>query len=341
MADELGTIQTSAGRTDLYFLLRSGVQVVTNASGGALLADTDGNRPTAAIPASDTDHPLLYTGTQPAGLSAGIYSLVAYAASAGAVESAATVDLPVSGAAEHRVGTSAMLTVGGYTAPDNATISAGAASAAAAQTYAGTIAADYQQRGQAVTLPEGTAAGQIRLSAGYVSVSGGSTGLTAQEVRDAMKLAPTAGTASAGSIDAHLDSIQAKTDTIGALTLTVNAPVATDGSATIYQSDDYATADNRQIVFTFTGYTGPSLTSATTRMDLYGTPGLDRAVTTPNHTFAGTIAESSGTVTCSYALTAAQTALLAAKTWHYHIHATTASPALRRETLGTGTFTVK
>lgn len=38
-----------------------------------------------------------------------------------------------------------------------------------------------------------------------VSSAGG--GLTAQETRDAMKLAPTAGTPAAGSVDAHLDSL--------------------------------------------------------------------------------------------------------------------------------------
>ena len=35
------------------------------------------------------------------------------------------------------------------------------------------------------------------------------SGLTAQETRDAMKLAPTAGSPAAGSVDAHLDSILA------------------------------------------------------------------------------------------------------------------------------------
>lgn len=38
--------------------------------------------------------------------------------------------------------------------------------------------------------------------------------LTAQQTRDAMKLAPTAGAPAAGSVDAHLDAIQAQTDTI-------------------------------------------------------------------------------------------------------------------------------
>jgi len=39
-------------------------------------------------------------------------------------------------------------------------------------------------------------------------------GVTPQNVRDAMKLAPSAGAPAAGSVDAHLDAIQAQTDTI-------------------------------------------------------------------------------------------------------------------------------
>jgi hypothetical protein len=47
-----------------------------------------------------------------------------------------------------------------------------------------------------------------KLSDQIDGVSAGS-GLTAQETRDAMKLAPSAGAAAAGSIDAHLDSLLA------------------------------------------------------------------------------------------------------------------------------------
>lgn len=43
---------------------------------------------------------------------------------------------------------------------------------------------------------------------------GAGSSLTAQQTRDAMKLAPSAGAPAAGSVDAHLDAIQAQTDTI-------------------------------------------------------------------------------------------------------------------------------
>jgi hypothetical protein len=45
---------------------------------------------------------------------------------------------------------------------------------------------------------------------------GGGGGLTAQETRDAMKLAPSAGVPAAGSLDAHLDDIDAKTTNLPA-----------------------------------------------------------------------------------------------------------------------------
>jgi hypothetical protein len=59
---------------------------------------------------------------------------------------------------------------------------------------------------------------------GYVTTT--NPGLTAQQTRDAMKLAPTAGAPAAGSIDKHLDDIEAKTNLIGgAGSMSVITPV--------------------------------------------------------------------------------------------------------------------
>lgn len=66
--------------------------------------------------------------------------------------------------------------------------------------------------------------------------SGGGGGLTEQQVRDAMKLAPTAGTPAAGSVDTHLDDIQAQTDQMGFTGSNINA--------------------NAQVVSDKTGYSG-------------------------------------------------------------------------------------
>lgn len=59
----------------------------------------------------------------------------------------------------------------------------------------------------------------------------GGGGLTSQDVRDAMKLAPTAGAPAAGSVDLHLDDIQAKTDGLNYTGAFVQADVqAYDGN---------------------------------------------------------------------------------------------------------------
>jgi len=78
--------------------------------------------------------------------------------------------------------------------------------------------------------------------------------LTAQEVRDAMKLAPTAGSPAAGSVDKHLDDIQTKTDNIGTATIVVSTPLSVDGS-TLYltRGDSYTATAGRAIEFTYSG----------------------------------------------------------------------------------------
>ena len=58
-----------------------------------------------------------------------------------------------------------------------------------------------------------------------VSSAGG--GLTAQETRDAMKLAPTAGTPAAGSVDAHLDTIVSDVAAVKAITDTLDRSALT------------------------------------------------------------------------------------------------------------------
>jgi hypothetical protein len=71
--------------------------------------------------------------------------------------------------------------------------------------------------------------------------------LTAQEVRDAMKLAPTAGSPAASSVDAELDTLLART--AAAVTVTVVSPVAPDGTTLdLVKSDDYTSGvDGRPV----------------------------------------------------------------------------------------------
>jgi hypothetical protein len=118
----------------------------------------------------------------------------------------------------------------------------------------------------------------------------------AQEARDAMKLAPTAGAPAVGSVDKHLDDIQASTDTIGALTVTVTAPVAADGTITVIRGDDYLLADGREL--SFVGTTWPVITGGAIAL-------IVRFSTVAS--YAGVI---TGAAACYVELTDTQTALM-------------------------------
>jgi hypothetical protein len=61
---------------------------------------------------------------------------------------------------------------------------------------------------------------------------GGGTGLTAQQTRDAMKLAPSSGSPAGGSIDSHLDDIMGRANAGG-----VFGTALADGSSKIYVGD--------------------------------------------------------------------------------------------------------
>jgi len=60
--------------------------------------------------------------------------------------------------------------------------------------------------------------------------TGGGSGLTAQETRDAMKLAPSAGAPAAGSIDAELDAIETSSATLVTRTVNLDAALAFFGA---------------------------------------------------------------------------------------------------------------
>lgn len=74
------------------------------------------------------------------------------------------------------------------------------------------IVADASQAGLAKW--SNTDSGEITPVAGSIALLSRATtaGLTEQQVRDAMKLAPSVGAPAAGSVDTHLDEIQAQTD---------------------------------------------------------------------------------------------------------------------------------
>ncbi len=138
---------------------------------------------------------------------------------------------------------------------------------------------------------------------------GGGAGLSQQQVRDAMKLAASAGAFADNSVDDYLVDILAQALLIGGSTYTVSSPVAADGAITITQGDDWPVGN--EFTFTVTGYTGPSLVSgAAVSLRLEPTAGYNLGTGTNDLTVAGTISQSGTTVTSLFVLTAAQTAAL-------------------------------
>jgi hypothetical protein len=98
-----------------------------------------------------------------------------------------------------------------------------------------------------------------KISDAVAGVQAGS-GLSAQQTRDAMKLAPSTGTPEPGSIDAELDTldtvadaIKVKTDQIGSANVTVTSPVAQSGEITIYIGNDYLLSEGRALTWVVTG----------------------------------------------------------------------------------------
>ena len=87
--------------------------------------------------------------------------------------------------------------------------------------------------GSVTLADDGITADKLAASA-IAEIAAAATGLTAQQVRDALKLAPTAGTPADGSIDDHLDDLAVA---LAAATSTLTVVSAVDGDVlTIYQA---------------------------------------------------------------------------------------------------------
>lgn len=139
-------------------------------------------------------------------------------------------------------------------------------------------------------------------------------GLSAQQVRDAMRLASSSGAPAAGSIDKHLDDILVRTNTIGAGTVTVVSPVATSGDVAIDRGYDYYAADGRALRWTDeTPATWPNLTGATATFYCGG-------LVVP-----GTISNPTGPATITVQLSRTQTAQLALGARPFHVDVTLAN----------------
>ena len=137
-------------------------------------------------------------------------------------------------------------------------------------------------------------------------------GLTAQQTRDALKLAPSNGTPAAGSVDAELDAIGLKTATIGSGRITYASTVGEASLATLWAGDDYRAADGTQFSITVEDYAGPSLATATAKLRIMDSvqylSAVDGVSVKADLQVAATIAIDGTTITLAADLTAAQTA---------------------------------
>lgn len=160
-----------------------------------------------------------------------------------------------------------------YTAPPTAASIADAVwdEATAGHATTGTFALNLDAA-VSTRAPSATALSNVTWTdtkAGYLDapVSESGSGLTAQQVRDAMKLAPTVGTPADGSVDAHLDTVVASTASIGSASITYSGPIGQDGEIEVRQGDDYRERSGTGLRWTL-GAGFPSLSGATLYFDL-------------------------------------------------------------------------
>lgn len=147
------------------------------------------------------------------------------------------------------------------------------------------------------------------------TAAAGGAGLTAQQVRDAMKLAPTAGTPATGSVDKHLDDIQVVTDLIDPER--VEYVSDTDAAGTITHTRGDTETATRSIL----NYAGPAIGVGTVaKFSIGPNPKGRDALITVN----ATAVMDGSTLVLSAPLTAAQTAALdPARTYLYDFQLTT------------------
>lgn len=175
--------------------------------------------------------------------------------------------------------------------------------------------------------------------AGLTDLGGMSTTMK-QQVRDAMKLAPTAGSPTAGSVDKHLDDIQAKTDVISAAqSITVNGgsdsiePIIRE--MRLYRNTDYHPDLNNVETFPQTTWTEATWASATGVFRYRQAGGVLTASGTVN------LSQSGDTMTATVTLTDTQTdAMVADQAGHYEIDITNAGVTMTRR-IATGVLKVR
>jgi len=134
------------------------------------------------------------------------------------------------------------------------------------------------------------------------------SGLSQQDVRDALQLAATSDDPAAGSPDKHLDDILAKTNLIGSVNVEVTSPVSASGEVEIVAGSDYDADQGRALEWSYT--TTVDHTDATATLQVLATSDYLAGTGTWASLGTVTVAVSGGTATVTAELTAEQTAAL-------------------------------
>ena len=179
------------------------------------------------------------------------------------------------------------------------------------------VGSDYS-----VVLSAATVDGQVVNAAlAHFSIENRAIGTDAA-VADAVLDELTSGHTVAGSAGAALGRI-------GSNQTTVQNPIASDGTITIYQGDDYTGA--RALIWTLTGYVGPNVNGQACTMRFMQWDNYKDAGGNADLQVAGTVAQSGDTVTVTVELSDTQTASLSPhppnNPFHYrhHVYATAGS----------------
>lgn len=170
-----------------------------------------------------------------------------------------------------------------------------------------------------LTAVQGTDGDTLKTLSDQIDSVGAGAGLNAQEVRDAMKLAPSAGAAADGSIDNLLAALPAAVEAeLTGYQVNVQPVVSTDGQITLYQGYDYNSADNRAVEFTIAS---PDFTGATTALKFDA------------DTYAGSVVNPGvATQLLRFEFTAVQTTAMTAGHHAYRLEVTRAGRLLLEET---------
>lgn len=143
-------------------------------------------------------------------------------------------------------------------------------------------------------------------------------------------------------VDVLCSAVKGQTDKIGATAWTVSSPVSQDGTAEIVRGDDWP--EGNEYTFTKTGYSGPSLASAGVQLLLQLKSLYDVGAGAVAHAIDGSLAVNGTTITCTFVLTAAQTAELGgvppAARYNYVYQVLAATTGGKKITLALGAWNV-